>query len=80
MYAKTADLASQYSINRSTVYLIIKEMQASNRYPRSAIIGEGKRRRIDQDAFQDYYENMDWLRHPNMKKYVKPYKGRSNNG
>lgn len=80
MYAKTSELAAEYSINRSTVYRILKEMQASKRYPRSVIIGEGKMKRIDRDAFQDYMENITWLRHPNMKKYVKPYKGRGNNG
>ncbi len=74
MYAKTSDLASSYSISRSTVYRILKEMQESNRYPPNAIIGVGKRKRISVEAYQDYYTNMEWLRHPNMKKFVKPYR------
>jgi hypothetical protein len=74
MYAKASELESSYSISRSTVYRILKEMQESNRYPPNAIIGVGKRKRISVEAFQDYYMNMEWLRHPNMKKYVKPYR------
>jgi hypothetical protein len=74
VYVKTSDLASSYSISRSTVYRILKEMQESSRYPPNAIIGVGKRKRISVEAFQDYYTNMEWLRHPNMKKFVKPYR------
>jgi hypothetical protein len=48
-------------------------MIASKRYPASAIIGDTCRR-VDADAIQDYMENRSFLRHPNMRKYVKPYK------
>ena len=54
---------------------MIREMQELNRYPKSAVIGSGKCRRIDKAAFQDFFENMEYLRHPVMKKYVEPYKG-----
>lgn len=74
MYLKINDLLDMYSISRSTAYRMIKEMQELNRYPKSSIIGSGKRRRIDKDAFQDFFENMEMLRHPNMRKYVEPYK------
>lgn len=75
MYLRVNDILEIYSISRSTAYRMIKEMQELNRYPKSSIIGSGKRRRIDKAAFQDFYENMEYLRHPVMKKYVEPYKG-----
>ena len=73
MYLRPKDLMERYSISRSQVKKIMDEMLASKRYPKSAIIGDTRCRRIDQEAFQDYFENMEWLRHPNMQKYVKPY-------
>ena len=75
MYAKPKDLALEYAISRSMVSKIIQEMQESKRYPRSAIIG-GTCLRVSKDAFQDYMENREDLKHPNMAKYIKPYKGR----
>lgn len=74
MYLKTKEIAEQYSISRSTVYRIIEEMQALGRYPRDAIIGARKMRRIDEDALRDYMINIDQLRHPTMRRYVKPYR------
>lgn len=74
MYLRPKDLMAKYSISRSMVNKIIDEMIALKRYPSSAIIGASRCRRIDQDAFQDYFENMEWLRHPNMRRFVKPYK------
>ena len=74
MYKKTGDLMTEYSISRATTYRIIKEMQSLGRYPASAIIGDSRRRRVDEDAFRDYWENMEQLRHPNMRKYVKPFR------
>jgi hypothetical protein len=50
-------------------------MMEANRYPASAVIGDTCRR-VDSEAFQDYMENRSLLKHPNMKRYVKPYKGR----
>lgn len=72
-YVRPKDLMEYYSISRSQVSKIMQEMLESKRYPKDAIIGDKRCRRIDKDCFQDYFENMDWLRHPNMKKYVKPY-------
>lgn len=74
-YMRIKDLMERYSISRSMVNKIIEEMIESKRYPSAAIIGTNYCRRIDANAFQDYFENMSWLRHPNMKKYVKPYRG-----
>lgn len=73
MYARPRDLATEYSIARSTVSKLIQEMQACKRYPASAIIG-GTCRRVDADAFQDYMENREMLKHPNMRKYVPAYR------
>jgi hypothetical protein len=53
---------------------MIKEMQQSKRYPAAAIVG-GTCKRINGDAFQDFIENREALKHPNMRKYLKPYKG-----
>lgn len=75
MYLRIKDIMAQYSLSRSMVNKILVEMAEIKRYPKSAIIGANRCRRIDQDAFQDYFENMEWLRHPNMRKFVKPYKG-----
>lgn len=73
-YKKISDLVDAYGISRDTCYRLVREIQASGRYPPYAVIGERSLRRVDERAFQDYYANMTWLRHPNMKKYVKPYK------
>ncbi len=74
MYAKPTDLMQKYSISRSMVRKIIREMQETKRYPKAAIIGTAYCLRIDTDCFQDYFENMEYLRHPNMRKYVEEYK------
>jgi DNA-binding transcriptional regulator GbsR (MarR family) len=74
MYLKAKDIMEKYQIGRSTVSKIIAEMLEANRYPASAIIGDTCRR-VDSEAFQDYMENRSLLKHPNMKRYVKPYKG-----
>lgn len=73
MYLKTKDIMGKYQIGRSTVSKIISEMIATERYPASAIIGDTCRR-VDSVAFQDYMENRSLLKHPNMRKYVKPFK------
>lgn len=73
MYLKTSEIVTKYKVSRSTVSNLIAEMLASKRYPASAIIGDTCRR-VDADAIQDYMENRTFLRHPNMRKYVKPYK------
>ena len=73
MYLKTSEIVTKYKVSRSTVSNLIAEMLASKRYPASAIIGDTCRR-VDADAIQDYMENRSFLRHPNMRKYVKPYK------
>jgi hypothetical protein len=73
MYLKTSEITEKYKVSRSTVSNLIAEMIASKRYPASAIIGDTCRR-VDADAIQDYMENRSFLRHPNMRKYVKPYK------
>lgn len=72
MYYKTKDIVEKYNISRSMAGKLIQEMKSLKRYPASAIIG-GTCRRIDADAFQDYMENREMLRHPNMQKYVKAY-------
>lgn len=74
-YVKPKDLMEWYSISRSQVTKIMKEMIDSGRYPPNAIIGGPRCKRINPKCFADYFENMEWLRHPNMRKYVKPYKG-----
>lgn len=73
MYLKPKEIVDLYKVSRSTVSNLINEMIDSQRYPKSAIIGGGCVR-VDADAIQDYMENRGWLKHPNMKKYVKPYK------
>ena len=73
MYLKSKEIQTKYKIGHSTVSRIIQEMIESNRYPASAIVGDTCRR-IDSEAFQDYMENRSFLKHPNMRKYVKPYK------
>lgn len=73
-YVKTIDLASKYSYSRSTIYALVKEMEASDRYPKDAIIGSGRMRRVDADAFQDFMENLTLIRHPNMRRTLRPYK------
>ena len=73
MYLKTSEITEKYKVSRSTVSNLISEMISSERYPSSAIIGDTCRR-VDADAIQDYMENRGWLKHPNMKKYVKPYR------
>ncbi len=73
MYKKVKDLMAEYSISRSTVRLLLSEMEEANRYPNSAIIG-GSCIRVDADCFQDYMENRRELKHPTMKKYVKPFR------
>ena len=75
-YKRIKDLMAEYALSRSMVTKMMEEMVASGRYPPSAIIGDRYCKRIDERAFQDYFENMKWLRHPNMKKYVKPYGGK----
>ena len=74
MYLKSKELMDKYQIGRSTVSKIIAEMLEANRYPASAIIGDTCRR-VDSEAFQDYMENRSLLKHPNMKKYVEPFRG-----
>lgn len=74
MYLKVVEIMEKYNISRSTACRILHEMQQLNRYPKSAIIG-GRCCRIEGEAFQDYMENRQQLKHPSMKKYVKPYKG-----
>lgn len=73
MYLRIKDLMENYSLSRKTVSNMLTEMISSNRYPASAIVG-GTCRRVDADAFQDFMENRDMLKHPNMRKYLKPYK------
>ena len=72
-YVRAKDLMEWYSISRSQVTKIMHEMTESGRYPPDAIIGSGHCKRIDKKCFADYFENMEWLRHPNMKRFVKPY-------
>lgn len=74
MYLRIKDLMENYSLSRKTVSNMLTEMLNSNRYPASAIVG-GSCRRVDADAFQDFMENREMLKHPNMKKYLRPYKG-----
>lgn len=74
MYLKTKDIMQKYNISRATASRIIQEMQQAKRYPANAIIG-GTCRRIDADAIQDFMENREQLKHPNMRKYLKPYRG-----
>ena len=74
MYKKAKDLMDEYQIGRSTVHNILQEMQDLKRYPASAIVG-GTCKRVDADAFQDYMQFREQLKHPNMKKYLRPYKG-----
>lgn len=76
MYLKAKDIMEKYQIGRSTVSKIIAEMMEANRYPASAVIGDTCRR-VDSEAFQDYMENRSLLKHPNMQKYIKPYRGGS---
>lgn len=73
MYLRIKDLMQNYSLSRKTVGNMLTEMLESKRYPNSAIVG-GTCRRVDADAFQDFMENRDMLKHPNMRKYLKPYK------
>lgn len=73
MYKRVKDLMTDYSISRGTVRVLLGEMEDSNRYPKSAIIG-GSCIRVDADAFQDYMENRRELKHPTMKKYVEPFR------
>lgn len=72
MYLKIKDIMETYQLSRSTVSNMLTEMLDCKRYPASAIVG-GTCRRVDADAFQDYMENRKQLKHPNMRKYVKPY-------
>ena len=74
MYLKPKEIMERYSISRSMVNKMKDEMLQSGRYPKNAIIGAPRCWRIDEDAFQDYFENLEYLRHPNMRKYVKPYR------
>lgn len=74
MYKRPKDIMEEYKISRSTFRRMIEEMQGSGRYPRSAIIGDTCRR-IDGDAFQDFLEVRAELKHPTMRRYLKPYKG-----
>jgi hypothetical protein len=73
MYKRIKDLMVEYSLSRRTVGNMLVEMTESKRYPTSAIVG-GTCRRVDADAFQDFMENRDMLKHPNMRKYLKPYR------
>lgn len=73
MYLKSKQIAEKYSLSRSTLSRMLQEMLDSKRYPASAIIGDTCRR-IDAAAFQDFMENRAMLRHPNMRRYLKPYK------
>ena len=73
MYLRIKDLMENYSLSRKTVSNMLTEMVSSNRYPASAIVG-GTCRRVDADAFQDFMENREMLKHPNMRKYLKPYR------
>ena len=74
MYKNQISLATDYGYHPSTISRMVAEMKGSGRYPANAIIGERKRRRVLVEAFEDYLVNMEMLKHPNMKKYVKPYK------
>ena len=81
MYLKIIDIMNKYQISRTSVNTMIAEMQdcksgkhLKKRYPASAVIGIKRMRRIDSDCFQDYFENLERLRHPNMRKYVDDYK------
>lgn len=73
-YLTPREIQEIYKISASMVSKINKEMIESKRYPQSAIIGNQRFRRIDAAAFQDYMENMEQLRHPTMRRFVKPYK------
>lgn len=73
MYLKSKQIAEKYSLSRSTLRRMLQEMTDSKRYPASAIVGDTCRR-IDAAAFQDFMENRAMLRHPNMRRYLKPYK------
>ena len=73
MYLKSKQIAEKYSLSRSTLTRMVQEMQDSKRYPASAIVGDTCRR-IDAAAFQDFMENRAMLCHPNMRRYLKPYK------
>ena len=74
MYLKSKDIMEKYQIARSTVSKILSEMIASERYPSSAVVG-GSCIRVDSEAFQDYMEKRNLLKHPNMRKYVEPFRG-----
>ena len=76
MYLRIKDLMENYSLSRKTVSNMLTEMVDSKRYPASVIVG-GTCRRVDADAFQDFMENRDMLKHPNMRKYLKPYRRES---
>lgn len=81
MYLKIIDIMNKYQISRTSVNTMIAEMQdcksgkhLKKRYPASAVIGIKRMRRIDSDCFQDYFENLERLRHPNMRKYVEDFR------
>lgn len=73
-YKKIADLGRDYSFSSSTMYRLVKEMTDSGRYPKAAVVGSGRMRRVDSDAFQDFVINRDQLRHPTMRKRLGPYR------
>ena len=71
-YKSPKDLMTEYSISRSTVSNIIKEMLKSSRYPPNTFI-KGSITRVNADAFQDYMNHRELLKHPNMRRYVPAY-------
>lgn len=73
-YLKIADLGKQYDFSSSTMYRLVREMVECGRYPNDTVIGIGKMRRVDPDAFKDFVINLQLIRHPTMRKMLGPYK------
>ena len=77
-YMKTSDIRSYYDISWKVMNRMLSEMLACGRYPPGTVIGYRQSKRVDADAFQDYYENLELLRNANSLRYMnkhRPYKG-----
>ena len=53
MWMSQPELCEKYKYCRDTVYKYVREMQEDREY-KSAVIGAGKAKRIDDDSFQRY--------------------------
>lgn len=74
VYLPIKEVCSRYSLSKSSVYSMLKEMEESQRYRKHWVtLNDGGDRLINCLVFEDYLRYRTELKHPNVAKMLPPY-------